>query len=42
MPLGYPSERSCPSRLHRMRQGVQKTVFFDSYATGEGSDALDA
>ena len=42
MPLGYPSERSRPSRLHRMRQGVQKTVFFDSYATGEGSDALDA
>ena len=42
MPLGYPSERSRPSRLHRMRQGVQKTVFFDSYATGEDSDALDA
>ena len=42
MPLGYPSERSRPSRLHRMRQGVQKTVFFDSYATGEDSDALEA
>ena len=42
MSLGYPSERSRPSRLHRMRQGVQKTVFFDSYATGEDSDALDA
>ena len=42
MPLGYPSERSRPSRLHRIRQGVQKTVFFDSYATGEDSDAPDA
>ena len=42
MPLGYPSERSRPSRLHRMRQDVQKTVFFDSYATGEDSGALNA
>lgn len=31
MPLGYPSEKSRPSRLHRMRQSLDKTVFFDSY-----------
>lgn len=43
MPLGYPSERSRPSRLHRMRRGVQKTVFFDSYAAAaEGAGEKDA
>lgn len=33
MPLGYPSERSRPSRLHRMRHELGSTVFFDSYAS---------
>lgn len=43
MPLGYPSERSRPSRLHRMRQGVEGTVFFDSYAAAaEGAGEKDA
>lgn len=31
MPLGYPSEKSRPSRLHRMRQDLGHTVFFDTY-----------
>ena len=30
MPLGYPSDRSRPSRLHRMRENLDKTFFFDS------------
>lgn len=31
MPLGYPSEKSRPSRLHRRRKGLEETVFFGSY-----------
>ena len=36
MPLGFPSERSRPSRLHRMRKELGQTVFFDSYSPAEG------
>ena len=31
MPLGYPSEKSRPSRLHKRRKELSQTVFFDSY-----------
>ncbi len=35
MPLGYPSEKSRPSRLHRRRKELGETVFFGSYERGE-------
>lgn len=35
MPLGYPSERSRPSRLHKRRKELAETVFFDTYAQPE-------
>ena len=31
MPLGYPSEKSRPSRLYKRRKELSQTVFFDSY-----------
>ncbi|WP_322151701.1 nitroreductase family protein [Paratractidigestivibacter sp.] len=39
MPLGYPSDKSRPSRLHRRRKGLEETVFFDSYAPREEAGA---
>ncbi len=40
MPMGYPSEKSRPSRLHRMRKELSETVFFDRYQTaGAEGDA---
>ena len=33
MPLGYPSEKSRPSRLHRRRKELGQTVFFDRYGS---------
>lgn len=39
MPLGYPSERSRPSRLHRSRKDLSETVFWDSYAP-EGQEPV--
>ena len=35
MPLGYPGEKSRPSRLHRRRKELGQTVFFDSYRPAE-------
>ena len=39
MPLGYPSERSRPSRLHKRRKELRETVFFDTYAQSDGDTA---
>ncbi len=38
MPMGYPSEKSRPSRLHRRRKELGQTVFFDSYASPEDGE----
>ena len=35
MPMGYPSEKSRPSRLHRRRKELGQTVFFDNYTGPE-------
>lgn len=40
MPLGYPSEKSRPSRLHKRRFELSQTVFFDRY--GDGATASEA
>ena len=40
MPLGYPSERSRPSRLHKRRKELAETFFFDTYAQPD-ADADD-
>ena len=31
MPLGYPSDKSRPSYLHRRRKPLEETVFFEHY-----------
>lgn len=41
MPLGYPSERSRPSRLHKKRYDLSELVFFDRYQAGDGDAAAD-
>ena len=39
MPLGYPSERSRPSYLHRRRKPLEQTTFFETYgAPGPKTD----
>lgn len=41
MPLGYPSEKSRPSRLHKRRFELSHTVFFDRYGAGTaGADEV--
>ena len=43
MPLGYPSEKSRASYLHRTRKPLEQTTFFESYPKADGTgDEADA
>ncbi len=42
MPLGYPSEKSRPSRLHEKRFELSHTVSFDRYGAAGAGDGAEA
>ena len=41
MPLGYPSEKSRASYLHRTRKPLEQTTFFESYPKADGDGEGD-
>ena len=41
MPLGYPSEKSRASYLHRTRKPLEQTTFLESYPKADGDGEGD-
>lgn len=41
MPLGYPSDKSRASYLHRRRKPLEQTTFFESYPKADDAESED-